>query len=90
MYSVNSGKTNAHTFGFFLIKLIEHLDSEDVMWRKNTLIMIENAGYHRGEQTRNLIEDLKIPIMYLGPYHFKMAPIEIIFNFIKMHDLNPL
>ena len=26
--------------------------------------------------------------MYLGPYHFEMAPIERVFSFIKSKDLN--
>jgi hypothetical protein len=33
---------------------------------------------------------LKLPVLYMGPYHFRMAPVEMVFNFIKNHDLNPL
>jgi len=33
MYTVNIGKTNRFTFGFFLSKLCSHLDSEDPNWR---------------------------------------------------------
>jgi hypothetical protein len=36
------------------------------------------------------ISRLKIPILYLGPYHFKLAPIEMFFNYIKNRDINPL
>jgi transposase len=36
------------------------------------------------------IRMINIPIMYLGPYHYKMAPIEIFFAYIKNRDLNPL
>jgi hypothetical protein len=25
----------------------------------------------------------------MGPYHFRMAPVEMAFNYIKGHDLNP-
>ncbi len=28
--------------------------------------------------------------MYLGPYSFNMAAVEIFFSFIKNRDLNPL
>jgi hypothetical protein len=31
-----------------------------------------------------------VPTLYLGPYHFKLAPVEMFFNFIKNRDLNPL
>ena len=27
-------------------------------------------------------------MMFLGPYQFSMAPIELMFSFIKQHDLN--
>jgi hypothetical protein len=33
---------------------------------------------------------MRLPILYLGPYHFKLAPVEMVFNFIKNRDLNPL
>jgi hypothetical protein len=42
-YTVNSGKTNSTSFSFFLIKLCEFLNSQDIHWRKNTVIMIDNA-----------------------------------------------
>ena len=47
LYSVNHGKTNSHTFKFFLLKLCSHLDGENVHWRKHTVIMLDNATYHR-------------------------------------------
>ena len=33
---------------------------------------------------------LKLPLMFLGPYQFKLAPIELMFSHIKNRDLNPL
>ena len=35
-------------------------------------------------------DKLKLPIMIMGPYQFKMAPIELFFSYIKGLDLNPL
>ena len=52
--------------------------------------MTDNAGYHRSNYMRSKFQELKIPLLYLGPYHFKMAPIELFFAFMKSHDLNPL
>ena len=90
LYSVNVGMTNSHTFGLFLSKLCDHLDTEDALWRKKTVIILDNANYHRGVPTIELMKALRLPILYLGPYQFRMAPIEMVFNFIKDHDLNPL
>lgn len=89
LYTANCGKTNGPTFGFFLMKLCEHFDAEDHHWRKSTIFMVDNAGYHRGTVARDIIEKLRLPVLYMGPYHFRMAPVEMAFNYIKGHDLNP-
>jgi len=52
--------------------------------------MMDNAQYHRGAFVKSAMEELKIPLMFMGPYHFKMAPVELFFSFIKGKDLNPL
>ena len=54
------------------------------------MIMLDNASYHRGVPTMHQIESLRLPVLFLGPYHFRMAPVEMLFNYIKSHDLNPL
>jgi DDE superfamily endonuclease len=88
-YTINHGLTNHETFLLFLMKICDHLHSIDKAWRDNTIILLDNAAYHRGNSIMKELELLKIPVMYLGPYHFKMAPIEVLFSFIKSHDLNP-
>jgi len=90
IYTANIGKTNRFTFGFFLSKLCSHLDGEDPNWREKTVILLDNASYHRSVQVLDQMRVLKLPVLFLGPYHFRMAPIEMAFNFIKNHDLNPL
>lgn len=72
------------------MKLIEHLDSIDKSWRQHTIILLDNAPYHRSSQVQEFIDRRDMPIQYLGPYHFKMAPIEMFFAYIKTFDLNPL
>ena len=89
-YTVNCGKTNSDTFSLFLVKLCEHLDSTDVYWRKKTVLMLDNANYHRGVAIQKVMDQLRTPVLYLGPYHFRMAPVEMLFNYVKSRDLNPL
>jgi hypothetical protein len=31
-----------------------------------------------------------VPVLFLGPYHFRLAPVEMLFSYIKGRDLNPL
>ena len=90
LFTANCGINNSSTFSFFLIKLCLHLDAEDRDWRKHTVLTLDNAQYHRGVLVKRMIQVLRIPVLYLGPYHFRMAPIEMVFNFIKSHDLNSL
>jgi hypothetical protein len=68
MYTVNSGKNNSHTFMLFLIKLSTYLDTINPKWRQNTIIMIDNAPYHRSKLMMDNYSGLKVPIMFLGPY----------------------
>ena len=89
-FTTNRGKTNSVTFNFFLSKLCSHLDGGNQYWRRTTIILLDNATYHRSNETMDHIRSLRLPILYLGPYHYRMAPVEMLFNVIKSHDLNPL
>lgn len=89
-YTVNKGLTTSNTFLLFMIKLCEHLHTIDKKWRRQTVILLDNAAYHRATQMRSQLHKMRVPLMYLGPYQFKMAPAEVFFSFIKGHDLNPL
>jgi hypothetical protein len=48
-FTLNQGTTNAPSFLLFLKKLVEHLDSTDPAWRASTVIMVDNAKYHRAQ-----------------------------------------
>jgi hypothetical protein len=82
-YTINFGMTNTEKFWYFLLKLITHLSSQDIHWRNNTIFMIDNARYHRSKAAMGNYKRFRIPIMLLGPYQFGMAPIEMMFSFIK-------
>ena len=44
---------------------------------------MDNAPYHHGTMFKQTVENLKIPIVYTGPYSFDGAPIEKVFALIK-------
>ena len=75
---------------YFLCKLVNVLDSVDTSWRENTLILLDNAPYHRAQSIMDKYLDLALPIMFLGPYHYRIAPVELMYSWIKNRDLNPL
>ena len=88
-FTINCGKNNSRTVLLFLIKLVRHLTSQDLNWRENTVIMLDNAQYHRSNMMLAWCRDLRVPLMFLGSYQYNMAPIELMFSYIKSRDLNP-
>ena len=90
LFTINQGYTTGKMFLLFLIKLACYLNSQDSNWRSHTVLMIDNAPYHRSAEMQRAYKQLKLPIMFLGPYQFHMAPVEKVFRYIKNRDLNPL
>lgn len=56
LFTVNCGNSNSNTFSFFIMKLVRHLDKEDPNWRMRTVLMMDNAIFHRGKLTMPLYE----------------------------------
>lgn len=73
----------------FMTRLATYLNATDKSWRDKTILMIDNAPYHRNKETLKMCRDLKLPVLFLGPYQYNMAPVETVFRFIKARDLNP-
>jgi len=46
-YTINNGSTNSDTFFLFLLKVMVELESKDINWRETTILMFDNAAYHR-------------------------------------------
>lgn len=46
-YTINLGTNNAERFWYFLLKLCNHLNRKDNNWRLKTVIVFDNAPYHR-------------------------------------------
>ena len=48
-YTVNHGRTNRYSFLLYIIKLCEHLNRIDSDWRSKSIVIVDNASYHRSE-----------------------------------------
>ena len=88
-YTVNRGMNNSETILVFILKVIRQLDLTDPEWRSHTVFMLDNAPYHRSATLLDRLKELKLQVMYLGPYQFNMAPVEKLFSILKQRDLNP-
>ena len=47
----------------YLTQLVTMLDAEDRHWRKDTVIIWDNASYHTSDRTKALLQQLKMPVM---------------------------
>ena len=65
------------------------LDSEDINWRSNTVILLDGAPYHTSESTLELMEGLRIPTLFTGPHSYDAVPAELLFAAFKADDINP-
>ena len=69
-------------------RLLRHLDLAEPGWQESSVILIDNAPYHTGDEIRDYLHRIQIPIIYSGPYSYSVAPIETLFSFLKLGELN--
>ena len=73
----------------FFRRLVHTLDEEDKYWRNRTVVIMDGAPYHTSNATLQILKDLYIPIMFLGPHSYDAAPCELFFAWFKRADVNP-
>ena len=76
------------TFQLYLKELIKILDAEDKNWRRTTAFVWDGAGYHKAKEVLNLLKEQQVPVMMLGPYMYRGAPVELLFAALKKTKLN--
>ena len=67
----------------FLTELALLLDRERPLWRKDTLILMDNAKYNLKDDIKAQIQRLKMPVIHSGPYSYDAAPVERYFGYYK-------
>ena len=87
--SILQANSDADTFGLFLTELVKTLDYEDRHWRSNSVIMWDGASYHDATNVLVLLKEQRVPLVFLGPYSYHMAPAEMIFAALKTQHINP-
>ena len=88
-FALSHATTDQDTFMLFLRHLTAQLDRETPGWQEESVILIDNAAYHSGEEIRDYLRKMQIPLMYSAPYSYSSAPIETLFGHLKLGDLNP-
>ena len=62
----------------FFHQLVKKLDRERRDWRKDTVIIIDNAPYHTSNGCLKVFESLDLPILFTGPHSYDAAPCELL------------
>jgi transposase len=78
-YSVSQANTCKETKSLFLHELALILDEERPLWRKDTLITMDNATYNTCPYTIEKIKSLGMTVLFQGPYGYDVAAAELFF-----------
>jgi transposase len=80
---------NSKVMEIYFRYLVKKLDKERPRWRHDTILLMDNAPYHKSSATMKVLEGLDIPICFTGPHSYDAAPCELLFAAFKANDINP-
>jgi len=81
--------SNSQIMELFFTHFVKVLDAKRKSWRKDTIVMMDNAAYHNNASMLEFYETLKIPIIFSGPHSYSASPVELFFAHFKKVDVNP-
>ena len=81
--------SNSGVMQIYFMALVKKLDKVRPGWRENTIILLDGASYHNSRPTIQVFERLRIPVMFLAPHSYNVAPCELYFAWFKAEDINP-
>ncbi len=65
------------------------LDEERKDWKRDTIIMLDNAPYHKSAATLKVFKEHNVSVLFSGPYSYDASPCELWFAAFKRADINP-
>ena len=86
--SLAHATTDSNMIALFLQHLTRALELESPGWRDDTVLLWDNATYHKSAETKAVVETLGIQVLHTGPYSYSGAPIELLFAALKLGELN--
>jgi hypothetical protein len=88
--SMTQVNTNESVMSLYISHLVNVLDNQRPDWRRDTVLLLDGAGYHKSTMVRDHLAKLGVPVIYTGPRSYDAAPCELFFSQLKNGDLNPL
>ena len=80
---LTNDKTNSKIFIHFIIKLNKWLESNNMFEYKYIHLHLDNCPYHKSMETIDYFRRTSMKIFFLPPYSPSLAPIEMVFGWIK-------
>ena len=80
---ISNATTNTQVFFYFLNRMIEWLIKNNKFGFKNINLILDNCPYHKSKEAIKNMQKLPIKIYFLPPYSPSLAPIELMFGWIK-------
>ena len=87
--SLTQVNTDANVMLMFLSRLASVLSAEDPNWRENTVLLLDNAPYHRAKEVKQHLLNLGVKTVLSGQYSYSAAVCESFFAYYKKTDQNP-
>ena len=73
----------------FFWHLVKLLNKKNPNWRRETILLLDNAPYHQSTTMMEFYAEQALPIMFTGPHSYAAAPVEMFFAAFKRDDINP-
>ena len=86
--SFTQANTDSKIMAIYIRQLVKKLDKDRPKWRLDTCITFDNATYHVSTETMAILKALNVPLMFLGPHSYNVAPQELLFAAIKSTHMN--
>ena len=81
--------TNQEVMVSYLSRLVNILSQEDPQFRKNTVLLMDGASFHKSPGTRLALKRLGVSYAITAPYCYDAQPIEYWFSYFKSEQINP-
>ena len=87
--TLTQANSNSSIMQIYFMALVKKLDKIRPNWREKTVVLLDGASYHNSKPTIQIFEQFKIPVMFLAPHSYNVAPCELYFAWFKKADINP-
>lgn len=80
---LSQSKTDSQKVMLFFEHFFKKLDSDQPDWKENSIFLMDNASYHKSEDTMPYFHRNKVPVFYTAPYSYDAAVAEMFFSYLK-------